>query len=165
MAVTVDKQQAMFGAGCFWGVEQAFLETPGVIDTQVGYSGGTTERPSYDDVCSGTTGHTEVVLVLFDAAKISYQALVERFFVIHDPTQLNRQGADIGHQYRSVIHVFDAEQDEAARGVRTALSQSNRYPHPIVTAVEPAAPFWPAEDYHQKYHQKQGNCRGGGCHV
>lgn len=159
-------QQAIFGAGCFWGVEQAFLETPGVIDTQVGYSGGATERPTYDDVCSGTTGHTEVVLVQFDPAKISYQALVERFFAIHDPTQLNRQGPDIGHQYRSVIHVVDAAQDETARTVRTALSQSNRYAHPIATAVEPAAPFWPAEEYHQKYHQKQGGgCCGGGCHV
>lgn len=155
-------QQAIFGAGCFWGVEQAFLETPGVTATQVGYSGGATERPTYDDVCSGTTGHTEVVLVQFDPAKLSYQQLVERFFAIHDPTQLNRQGPDIGHQYRSVIHFFDAEQEHTAREVRTALSTANRYAHPIVTAIEPAAPFWPAEEYHQKYVQKHG---GGGCHV
>lgn len=154
-------QQALFGAGCFWGVEQAFMDTPGVTATQVGYCGGNLDRPTYDDVCSGTTGHTEVVLVHFDPAKISYQALVERFFAIHDPTQLNRQGPDIGHQYRSVIHVYDAEQEHTAREVRTTLSASGKHSHPIVTAIEPAPAYWPAEEYHQKYHQKHG----GGCRV
>lgn len=154
-------QQALFGAGCFWGVETAFTETPGVTATQVGYCGGNLDRPTYDDVCSGTSGHTEVVLVQFDPAKISYQALLERFFAIHDPTQLNRQGPDIGHQYRSVIHFFDAEQEHMARDFRTALSASGKHRHPIVTAIEPAPTFWPAEEYHQKYHQKHG----GGCRA
>jgi len=154
-------QQAMFGAGCFWGVEQAFATLAGVTATQVGYAGGELERPSYDDVCSGTTGHAEVVLVQFDPAQISYQALVEKFFALHDPTQLNRQGPDVGKQYRSVIFVCDAAQEETARAVRTALTTANRYPHPIVTAIEPAPTFWPAEEYHQKYFQKHG----GSCHV
>ena len=155
-------QQAMFGAGCFWGVELAFGRVPGVAQTQAGYSGGVTERPGYDDVCSGTTGHTEVVLVLFDPAHVSYQTLVETFFTLHDPTQLNRQGPDVGHQYRSVIFTFDAEQEATARAVRTALSAAGRFKHPIVTAIEAAPKFWPAEDYHQKYLQKQGR---GSCQI
>lgn len=150
-------KQAIFGAGCFWGVEQEFSQMAGVVATQVGYSGGTVERPTYDDVCSGASGHTEAVLVQYDPAQVSYQALVEKFFALHDPTQLNRQGPDIGHQYRSVIHFSDAEQEDIARAVRTALTTANRYKHPIVTAIEPAGTFWPAEDYHQKYLQKRGS--------
>lgn len=161
MAEQKTMQQAIFGAGCFWGVEQAFGAMAGVLQTQVGYTGGALERPTYDDVCSGTSGHTEVVLVQFDPAQISYQALVDKFFILHDPTQLNRQGPDIGHQYRSVIHFFDAEQEETARSVRTALTTANRFKHPIVTAIEPAPPFWPAEEYHQKYLEKHA---GGACH-
>ena len=136
-------QQAMFGAGCFWGVEQAFATLSGVTATQVGYAGGEVERPSYDDVCSGTTGHAEVVLVQFDPAQISYQALVEKFFALHDPTQLNRQGPDVGKQYRSVIFVFDAAQEETARAVRTALTTANRYPHPTSLAPSPTRPAVP----------------------
>lgn len=160
MSPTPKSSQALFGAGCFWGVEQSFSELPGVTATQVGYAGGTTERPTYDDVCNGTSGHTEVALVTFDPALVSYQTLVEKFFALHDPTQLNRQGPDIGHQYRSVIFFYDAEQEATARAVRTALTTANRYPHPIVTAIEPAPTFWPAEEYHQRYLQKRG---GGAC--
>ena len=155
-------QKAVFGAGCFWGVELEFSKLPGVVATQVGYGGGKIERPTYDDVCSGTTDHTEIVEISFDPAKISYQALVEKFFSLHDPTQLNRQGPDIGHQYRSVIFFQDAGQENIARAVRTELSAANRYAHPIMTAVEPAPVFWPAEEYHQQYLAKQGR---GACHI
>ena len=155
-------ETAVFGAGCFWGVEHGFSQIPGVGATKVGYSGGHTEAPRYEDVCSGTTGHTEVVEVKFDPNLISYQQLVEKFFTLHDPTQLNRQGPDIGHQYRSVIFTLNAEQDQVARAVRTQLSATNRYKHPIVTAIEAAQTFWPAEDYHQHYVQKQGQAA---CHI
>jgi peptide-methionine (S)-S-oxide reductase len=155
-------QTALFGAGCFWGIELAFSQTPGVVATKVGYSGGDLQNPRYDDVCSGTTGHTEVVQVSFDPDKISYHDLVEKFFTLHDPTQLNRQGPDIGHQYRSVVLTLDAEQEQIAREVRTQLSASNRYKHPVVTAIEPAPVFWPAEEYHQQYLAKQGR---GACQI
>lgn len=155
-------QTALFGAGCFWGIELAFSQTPGVVATKVGYSGGDLQNPRYDDVCSGTTGHTEVVQVTFDPARISYHDLVEKFFTLHDPTQLNRQGPDIGHQYRSVVLTLDAEQEQIAREVRTQLSASNRYKHPVVTAIEPASIFWPAEEYHQQYLAKQGR---GTCQI
>lgn len=155
-------QTALFGAGCFWGIELAFSQMPGVVATKVGYSGGDLQNPRYDDVCSGTTGHTEVVQVSFDPAKISYHDLVEKFFTLHDPTQLNRQGPDIGHQYRSVVFTLDAEQEQMARAVRTQLSASNRYKHPVVTAIEPAPVFWPAEEYHQQYLVKQGR---GACQI
>lgn len=155
-------QTAIFGAGCFWGVELTFSQLPGVVATEVGYSGGQTTHPTYDDICSGTTGHTEVVRVTFDPGQVSYQELVTKFFTLHDPTQLNRQGPDIGHQYRSVILTADAEQDRTARAVRTQLSAENRYAHPIVTAIEPAPTFWAAEAYHQQYLAKQGR---GTCRV
>lgn len=155
-------QTALFGAGCFWGVELTFSQMPGVVETAVGYSGGATANPTYDDVCSGTSGHTEVVRVTFDPGTVSYQELVAKFFVLHDPTQLNRQGPDIGQQYRSVIFTADAGQDEVARAVRTQLAAENRFARPIVTAIEPVRTFWPAEEYHQHYLAKQGR---GACRV
>ena len=155
-------QQALFGAGCFWGVETAFTETPGVTATQVGYCGGNLDRPTYDDVCSGTSGHTEVVLVQFDPAKISYQALLERFFAIHDPTQLNRQGPDVGDQYRSGIWTVDEGQKKVAEEVLGELKTRKDFGEkPIVTIVESAKTFWPAEEYHQEYLAKNG----AACHV
>jgi peptide-methionine (S)-S-oxide reductase len=155
------RERAIFGAGCFWGVQERFSALPGVLATTVGYAGGALPQPTYDAVCSGTSGHTEVVQVEFDPTVLTYQTLVETFFALHDPTQLNRQGPDIGHQYRSVIHCFDGAQEATARVVRTALTAANRYAHPIVTAIEPAVTFWPAEAYHQHYFKKNG---GGGCH-
>lgn len=152
---------ALFGAGCFWGVELTFSQMPGVVATAVGYSGGALAKPTYEDVCSGTSGHTEVVQVTFDPDKISYRELVENFFALHDPTQMNRQGPDIGTQYRSVIFTADAEQEQVAREVLAQLAAAQRYQQPIATAIEPAVTFWPAEDYHQHYLVKQGRgaCR------
>ena len=150
------------GGGCFWCLEAAFQVIKGVESVVSGYAGGNREHPSYRDVCNGRTGHAEVVQITFDQDLLDFGRLLEIFFTIHDPTQLNRQGPDVGHQNRSVIHFYDADQEHGARDVRTALSTANRYPHPIVTAIEPAATFWPAEEYHQKYVQKHG---GGGCKV
>lgn len=155
-------QTALFGAGCFWGVELNFSEMPGVVATAVGYSGGTTTKPGYEDVCSGTTGHVEVVQVTFDPLKISYRDLVKKFFDLHDPTQMNRQGPDIGQQYRSVIFAADAGQDQVACAVLEELTAAKRYPRPIATTIEPAAIFWPAEEYHQHYLAKQGR---GACGI
>lgn len=155
-------QQAMFGAGCFWGVELAFSRMPGVAATKAGYSGGDTERPSYEDVCGGLTGHAEVVLVNFDPARIGYRALVEQFFALHDPTQLDRQGPDIGAQYRSVIFAFDADQENTAHAVIAQLTAARRFPRLIATKIEPAQTFWPAEEYHQQYLAKQGR---DSCHT
>ncbi len=149
---------ATFAGGCFWGVEEAFREVPGVIETEVGYTGGTTASPRYEDVCSGRTGHVEAVRLLFDPSVISYGALLERFFAIHDPTTPNRQGPDIGEQYRSVIFFHSESQERGARSLIEKLTQLGRYPRPIVTAVLPAKPFFRAEGYHQQYLQRQ---RGG----
>lgn len=149
-------EKAMFGAGCFWGVEAAFRKVPGVIDVAVGYSGGTTENPTYPDVCSHTTGHAEVVLVDFDPTQVSFERLCEVFFSIHDPTQLNRQGLDLGDQYRSAIFTFSDEQAETAKAVRDRLEKSGRYRDEIVTQIAPAATFWRAEEYHQRYFEKHG---------
>ncbi len=153
---------ASFGAGCFWGVEAEFAKLPGVIATEVGYCGGTTEHPTYEQVCSHTTGHAETVRVTFDPTIIHYEHLVEKFFALHDPTQLNRQGPDIGDQYRSVIFTHSPEQEAVARRVRERLDKSGRYIRPIVTEIEPAQKFWPAEDYHQDYIAKHG---GRSCHI
>ena len=145
---------ATLGAGCFWGVEEAFRTLPGVISTRVGYSGGTTEQPSYEDVCRHSTGHAEVVEVTFDPAVISYQELLEKFFAIHDPTELNRQGPDIGDQYRSVIFTHSQEQAAAARQVKAEVQRQQT--KPVTTQILPASPFWRAEEYHQQYIQKGG---------
>ena len=153
-------EKATFGAGCFWGVEPFFREVPGVIDAVSGYAGGHLANPSYKQVCTGTTGHAEVVEVTFDPAKVSYAKLVELFFKMHDPTQMNRQGPDVGAQYRSAIFIQSQEQARIAEA-KKAERRSGRYSKPIVTTIEPAQTFWPAEDYHQRYFEKHG----GSCHV
>jgi peptide-methionine (S)-S-oxide reductase len=155
-------EQAIFAAGCFWGVEAAFADMPGVSDTAVGYIGGQTERPTYQDVCSHATGHAEAVQVTFDPAKIKYEALVEKFFTLHDPTQVNRQGPDIGDQYRSAIFYTSPAQQQIAQQVKDRVQASGRFKKPIATLIEPAKTFWRAEEYHQKYIQKRG---GGSCHI
>jgi peptide-methionine (S)-S-oxide reductase len=146
----------MFGAGCFWGVEAAFRKAAGVTDAAVGYSGGHTDNPTYADVCGHGTGHAEVVLVEFDPSRIGFEALCELFFQIHDPTQLNRQGPDVGDQYRSAIFCYDDDQLATARAVRDRVAASGRFRDDVVTQIAPAATFWPAEDYHQRYFEKQG---------
>jgi peptide-methionine (S)-S-oxide reductase len=148
------EKKATFGAGCFWGVEAAFRQLDGVTATRVGYSGGKLENPTYEDVCSHTTGHAEVVEVAYDPDQVSYERLLEVFWRKHDPTQLNRQGWDIGDQYRSVIFFHDDEQREAAEQSK-AREQAN-WSAPIVTHVEPAETFYEAEDYHQQYLEKRG---------
>jgi peptide-methionine (S)-S-oxide reductase len=154
--------KATFGAGCFWGVEEAFRQVPGVRGTAVGYSGGTLDHPTYEDVCSDRTGHAEVVEVDYDPAKVSYDALLDVFWNNHNPTQRNRQGPDVGTQYRSVIFFHDPEQEKAARASKERLEKSGRFSRPIVTEISPAESFWRAEEYHQRYFEKRG---GGSCHV
>jgi peptide-methionine (S)-S-oxide reductase len=148
--------RALFAAGCFWGVEAAFRQVPGVIDTAVGYSGGTTHDPTYHDVCTGTTGHAETVEVLFDPAAVSYDRLLDVFWDNHDPTQLNRQGPDWGTQYRSAIFYLDPAQEATARAAKAKLEASGRYRRPVVTEITAAGPFCRAEDYHQQYLEKRG---------
>jgi peptide-methionine (S)-S-oxide reductase len=148
-------QLATFGAGCFWGVEARFHEVDGVLDAISGYMGGQ-PQPSYEAVCTGTTGHAEVVQVRFDAERVSYETLLTLFFTMHNPTTLNRQGPDIGSQYRSVIFFHSKEQQEAARKAIVEINQSDRWPQPVVTEVQAAKPFWPAEEYHQRYLEKHG---------
>ena len=148
------EKKATFGAGCFWGVEAAFRQLEGVTRTRVGYTGGTLENPTYEDVCSHTTGHAEVVEVTYDPERVSYDALLDVFWGKHDPTQLNRQGWDIGDQYRSVIFFDDEEQQEAA--LRSKTSEQAKWKAPIVTQVEPAETFYEAEGYHQQYLEKRG---------
>ena len=150
------EKKATFGAGCFWGVEAAFRQLEGVTATEVGYEGGTLENPTYEDVCSHTTGHAEVVQVTYDPERISYEQLLEAFWAKHDPTQLNRQGWDVGDQYRSVVFFHDEEQRTAAESSKTELDASGRYKRPIATVIEPAQTFYVAEDYHQRYLEKQG---------
>ena len=147
-------KKATFGAGCFWGVEAAFRQLEGVTRTRVGYSGGALENPTYEDVCSHTTGHAEVVEVTYDPERVSYDQLLQVFWRKHDPTQLNRQGWDIGDQYRSVVFFHDKEQQEAALAAKAREQAS--YTAPIVTQVEPAETFYEAEDYHQQYLEKRG---------
>lgn len=155
-------EKATFGAGCFWGVELEFSRIPGVIETAVGYEGGSTERPTYKDVCTDKTGHAEVVELTFDPAKVSYEQLVEEFFKLHDPTQLNRQGPDWGTQYRSAIFFHSPEQQDTAKKVIERLGTEKRFARRIVTQVVPAQTFWRAEDYHQKYLEKRGAVS---CHI
>ncbi len=150
---------ATFGAGCFWGVEAAFRQVDGVTSTAVGYAGGELANPSYEIVCSGQTGHAEVVRVEFDPARVSYQQLLDRFWETHDPTTLNRQGPDVGTQYRSAVFFHDAEQAAAARAAKESLQESGRYRNPIVTEVTPAPDFWIAEDYHQQFFEKRAKGR------
>lgn len=146
-------EQATFAAGCFWGVEASFLAQPGVTDAASGYTGGHIEHPTYEQVCEGTTGHAESVLVTFDPARTSYEALVRKFFEMHDPTEMNRQGPDVGEQYRSVIFYHSPEQKEIAERVKNELAP--RYlPRTIATSIEPAKAFWKAEEYHQRYAEK-----------
>ena len=155
-------EKATFGAGCFWGVELAFRQIPGVVDAAVGYEGGHTERPTYKDVCTDTTGHAEVVEVEFDPSKVGYEDLLRVFWENHDPTQLNRQGPDFGKQYRSVVFFHSPEQEAIARKSKADLEKSGRFKKPIATVIEPAQTFWRAEEYHQQYLEKKGL---GSCHT
>jgi peptide-methionine (S)-S-oxide reductase len=149
--------KATFGAGCFWGVESAFREIPGVIEVTSGYAGGERPEPTYEAVCSGDTGHAEVVEIDFDPGRVSYEDLLDKFWEIHDPTTLNRQGPDIGTQYRSVILFHDADQEAAATASRDRAQARAR--RPIVTQIVAASDFWRAEEYHQRYEEKQGRRR------
>jgi peptide-methionine (S)-S-oxide reductase len=149
-------EKATFGAGCFWGVEATFRAVPGVKDAVVGYAGGKTESPTYEDVCSHTTGHAEVVEVEFDPAVVSYDQLLDVFWSNHNPTTLNRQGPDIGDQYRSVIFYHSPEQKAAAEASKARTDKSGRFKNPIVTFIEPAPEFYRAEEYHQRYLEKRG---------
>jgi peptide-methionine (S)-S-oxide reductase len=156
------KEIATFGAGCFWGVEEAFRRVPGVLDAAVGYAGGQAAHPTYREVCTGRTGHAEAVQVEFDPAVVGYERLLELFWSIHDPTQLNRQGPDVGTQYRSVIFFHSPAQEAAARASKEKLERSGGSSRPVVTQILPAGEFWRAEEYHQRYFEKNG---GGGCHI
>jgi peptide-methionine (S)-S-oxide reductase len=149
-------EKATFAEGCFWGVEANFQSTPGVISAVSGYTGGKTENPSYEDVCSGRTGHAEAVEVEFDPAKVSYDDLLKIFWTSHDPTTPNRQGPDVGTQYRSAIFFHDAAQEAAALASKAALEKSGKLKRPIVTEIVAAGPFYRAEEYHQKYFAKHG---------
>ena len=155
-------EKATFGAGCFWGVEARFAEMNGVIDTAVGYEGGDLEHPTYKEVCTDRTGHAEVVAVTFDPSRLSYDALLDAFFALHDPTQLNRQGPDWGSQYRSVVFTHSGEQAQLAKAKIDELNAAGAYRKPIVTKVEPTATFWRAEEYHQRYLEKRGMVH---CHI
>lgn len=149
-------EKAIFGAGCFWGVEAAFREVPGVSSTRVGYAGGALQDPTYEDVCTGRTGHAEVVEVEYDPSQVSYEELLEVFWKVHDPTTLNRQGPDIGTQYRSMVFFHSLEQKAAVIASKEKLQSSGRYGKPIVTEILPATEFYPAEDYHQRYLERRG---------
>ena len=154
-------EKATFGAGCFWGVELAFSQLNGVKEAVSGYAGGTKQNPTYKEVCSGYTGHAEVVEVTYNPAEISYNELLDLFWKKHNPTTLNRQGPDVGTQYRSVIFYHSPEQKAAAEKSRDELQQSGKWPKPIVTQIEPASTFYRAEEYHQKYLEKQGRTSCG----
>jgi peptide methionine sulfoxide reductase msrA/msrB len=153
-AAWIPVETAVFAAGCFWGVEYKFGQVPGVLETQVGYTGGLTKNPNYQDVCTDATGHAEAVRVTFDPAQISYEDLVRKFFSFHDPTQLNRQGPDVGTQYRSAIYCLDAVQKTAAEKVRAEVEKSGAFRKRILTDIVPAGEFYKAEEYHQKYYEK-----------
>ncbi len=155
-------EKATFGAGCFWGVEATFRKVPGVKEVTSGYMGGTLDNPTYKDVCSGTTNHAEVVQVEYDPEVVSYPQLLETFFKLHDPTQVNRQGPDVGTQYRSVIFTHSPEQEMAARETVKQLDEAQVFPRPIATLIESAPEFWPAEEYHQRYLERRGL---GSCHF
>jgi peptide-methionine (S)-S-oxide reductase len=149
-------EKAIFAAGCFWGVEAAFRALPGVTATTVGYTGGTKAEPTYQEVCTGRTGHAEAVEVEYDPARVAYADLLRVFWENHDPTTLNRQGPDVGAQYRSAIYYRDPEQQAAAQASKQALESAHTFRRPIVTEISPAAPFYRAEEYHQQYLEKRG---------
>ncbi len=155
-------ETATFGAGCFWGVEEEFRTLPGVTSTAVGYLGGSMKDPTYKDVCTGKTGHAEVMQLEFDPAIVSYRQLLETFWSSHDPTTMNRQGPDLGSQYRSAVFFHTPEQEAAAIESKKELQSSGRFSDPIVTEITPASTFYRAEDYHQKYLEKRGV---GSCHI
>lgn len=158
----VPQEKAAFAAGCFWGVESDFRKIPGVLDVTVGYTGGHTDHPTYKEVCTDKTGHAEAVLVTYNPEKVSFSQLLDAFWLLHDPTQYNRQGPDYGSQYRSAIFTQNEEQRELAEKSKEALNASGHYKKPVVTEISPATHFWPAEDYHQRYFEKNG---GGSCHI
>jgi peptide-methionine (S)-S-oxide reductase len=153
---------ATFAAGCFWGIEAAFRRVPGVLDAVSGYSGGRTVNPTYKDVCSDETGHAEVVQVTFDREKVSYESLLDTFWQMHDPTQVNRQGPDYGSQYRSAIFFHSPEQEAVAKKSKAALEASGKFRRPIATEITAAGPFYRAEEYHQRYLEKRG---AASCHI
>ncbi|MGI8827912.1 MAG: peptide-methionine (S)-S-oxide reductase MsrA [Chloroflexota bacterium] len=155
-------QTATFGAGCFWGVEETFRQVPGVLDAAVGYSGGTYKNPTYQDVCTGRTGHAEVVEVTYDPSRVSYGKLLDVFWENHDPTTRNRKGPDVGTQYRSAIFFNTPEQEAAAHRSKEELDKSGGMHSPVVTDIAPASTFYRAEDYHQQYLSKRGL---GACHI
>jgi peptide-methionine (S)-S-oxide reductase len=152
--------QAIFAAGCFWGVQYYFDQVPGVVKTTVGYTGGHTEDPTYEEVCTHTTGHAEAVKIEFDPSEITYEDLVRHFFRMHDPTQLNRQGPDVGDSYRTAIFYFDDEQEQIVERIKNEAQA--RWDKPIVTEITMAGPFYEAEDYHQKFTERTGR---GMCHI
>ena len=151
-------EKATFGAGCFWHIEEEFKKLDGVISTSVGFMGGNLKNPSYKDVCTGATGHAEVVHLEYDPKIIPYEKLLEVFWNIHDPTTLNKQGPDIGTQYRSVIFFHNEEQEKTASALKVRLEKSGKFKNKIVTEIKPAKDFWKAEDYHQQYFEKQKKC-------
>lgn len=155
-------EKATFGAGCFWGIEAAFRKIDGVTNTTVGYMGGNLENPTYEDVCTDKTGHVEVVQIDFDPTKISYEDLLEQFWDIHDPTQLNKQGPDIGIQYKSVIFYHNNQQKKIAENSKKKLENSSKYKNPVVTEIIKAKKFYRAEEYHQQYLEKKG---ASSCHL
>jgi len=155
-------EKATFGAGCFWGVEETFQKVPGVKTTAVGFMGGRVKNPTYEQVCAGTSGHAEVLQLVFDPEEVSYDQLLDVFWRCHNPTTLNRQGPDIGEQYRSVIFCHGPEQTVIATKSKETLDQAGVFPNPIVTDIEPATVFYHAEEYHQQYLAKRGL---PGCHF
>lgn len=158
----IQLEKATFGAGCFWGVEETFRTTPGVIHTAVGYMGGSTDQPTYEEVCTDKTGHAEVVEVEFDPAVVTYDQLLKVFWENHNPTTLNRQGPDVGTQYRSAIFYHSEQQKEQAEASKKVLDASGKWKNPIVTVIAPVTTFYRAEEYHQRYLQKRGL---GSCHI
>ncbi len=157
-----EAMRATFAAGCFWGVEETFRQTPGVLSTRVGYTGGALEAPDYEAVCSGSTGHAEAVEVTYDPARVSYEALLAIFFENHNPCEINRQGPDIGFQYRSAVFYTGKLQKDTAEAAKAALAASGKFKRLIATIIEPATSFWPAEEYHQQYLAKRGR---SSCHF
>ena len=155
-------ERATFGAGCFWGVEAAFRGIPGVVDASVGYTGGKTDHPTYEQVCGGRTGHAEAVEIVYDPTRVSYDELLEAFWGVHDPTTPNRQGPDVGEQNRSAVFFHPPEQERKARATKASLDASGRFRRPIVTEITGAGPFHRAEEYHQRYLEKRG---AASCHV
>ncbi|MFX0005494.1 MAG: peptide-methionine (S)-S-oxide reductase MsrA [Candidatus Hermodarchaeota archaeon] len=153
----METKKAIFGAGCFWGVESNFRKVKGVISTRVGYTGGDFTNPSYKDVCSHKTGHAEAIEITFDPSVVSYDELLDFFWSVHDPTTLNRQGPDVGSQYRSAIFYLNEDQKEKAERSKVRLEESKRFKNPIVTQIVPASKFWKAEEYHQQYNEKIKN--------